>query len=93
MTSPPPRTGHTPRLLLDLPHRLEAEGGLWALGGKFPQQRAVVLQCTSCQCQWKARGPCKSLHTISKIYLQHGKMKLSICSLRSIQEVALLTVL
>lgn len=37
--------------------------------------------------------PYKSLHTISKIYLQDGKMKLSSCNVKSIQEVALLTAL
>lgn len=37
--------------------------------------------------------PYKSPHTISKIYLQDGKMKLSSCNLKSIQEVALLTAL
>lgn len=35
--------------------------------------------------------PYKSPHTISKIYLHDGKMKLSSCNLKSIQEVALLT--
>lgn len=75
---------------------------LWAVGWFLQQQRVYMCvcvwwgECLTVQVLSVSMGstrPYKSPHTISKIYLQDGKMKLSSCNLKSIQEVALLTVL